>query len=232
MTSVPKPFKLLQPHYAPLVARLGTYAGTAPTKCVACPWPQRQCAQLPAVHARRSPGRRPPRRALFADVLSVLSMTMGTAGERSTLKYKLLGDRSDIGDWGSEYVRSLSGEIGDEYKARVQPPTPADGTAAPAPQPVEDLLGLIRTIIPYDMKHNAEVDVRVAAAARSRRRRRASTMPLASRGSRPTRRPWICAWRRSSCRCCCRRASWTTRHTLACASTSQSAPVRRCAAER
>lgn len=157
VTSVPKPFKFLQPHYAPLVTRFGAYAGAAATKCDTRA-ARARAASRPLPQSRAHPA---TCRTLFADVLSVLSMTMGAADGRWTLKYKLLGDRSDIGDWGSEYVRSLSGEIGQEYQARVQPAAPADGGPTPPPQPVDDLLGLIGSIIPYNMKHNAEVDVRV-----------------------------------------------------------------------
>jgi len=119
MTSVPKPFKFLAPHFAPLRALFDS--------------------------ARITTGPAPVRQ-LLADVLSVLAMTMGREGARETLKYKFSGDLADIGDWGSEYVRHLAGEIGQEYEARRE----ADPAAA-----VEDLLGLVRTIIPYDMKHNA-----------------------------------------------------------------------------
>lgn len=38
-----------------------------------------------------------------ADIVSVLAMTMSE--ERECLKYRLLGQRGEIGDWGHEYVR-------------------------------------------------------------------------------------------------------------------------------
>ena len=38
-----------------------------------------------------------------SDIISVLAMTMSE--ERECLKYRLLGHRGDIGDWGHEYVR-------------------------------------------------------------------------------------------------------------------------------
>lgn len=40
-----------------------------------------------------------------ADIVSVLAMTMSE--DRECLKYRLLGQRGDIGDWGHEYVRSV-----------------------------------------------------------------------------------------------------------------------------
>jgi 26S proteasome regulatory subunit N1 len=48
-----------------------------------------------------------------ADVVSVLAMTC-TEG-RDCLTYKLLGLGNDIGEWGHEYVRHLSGEIAEEW---------------------------------------------------------------------------------------------------------------------
>lgn len=63
----------------------------------------------------------------FADILSVLAMTMGAAGKRETLNFKLKGNRSDLGSWGHEYIRALAGEVGDEYNARMAADTPAAG---------------------------------------------------------------------------------------------------------
>ena len=87
---------------------------------------------------------------MFADVLSVLSMTMGRPGKRDVLQYKFLGNLSDIGDWGSEYVRSLSSELGAEFDERLQKDMTSD---------VSDLIGIVKTVIPFNMRHNAEVDV-------------------------------------------------------------------------
>lgn len=38
-----------------------------------------------------------------SDIVSVLAMTMSE--ERECLKYRLLGDRGEVGQWGHEYVR-------------------------------------------------------------------------------------------------------------------------------
>ena len=35
-------------------------------------------------------------------------MTMGKEEERDSLKYKLLGNKDEIGEWGHEYVRYFS----------------------------------------------------------------------------------------------------------------------------
>ncbi len=52
--------------------------------------------------------------------------------------------QDEVRTWGHEYVRSLSGEIGEEYDARRE-----------KEEPVEDLLELVATIVPYHMSHNA-----------------------------------------------------------------------------
>lgn len=48
-----------------------------------------------------------------AEIVSVLSMTC-TEG-RDCLNYKLFGIEGEIGEWGHEYVRHLSGEIAEEW---------------------------------------------------------------------------------------------------------------------
>ncbi|GAV74066.1 hypothetical protein CFOL_v3_17548 [Cephalotus follicularis] len=55
---------------------------------------------------------------LLADILSVLALTMSAEGERESLMYRLVGSEGDIGSWGHEYVRNLSGEISQEYAKR------------------------------------------------------------------------------------------------------------------
>ena len=46
--------------------------------------------------------------------------------------------------WGQEYLRNIAGEIGEEYQVR------RDSEEAP-----EDLLALVRQIVPYHMTHNS-----------------------------------------------------------------------------
>jgi 26S proteasome regulatory subunit N1 len=84
-----------------------------------------------------------------ADVVSVLAMTMSDAGD--CLKYKLLGDQSqeNIEAWGHEYVRHLAGEI----------VTAWNDLPENAPQPRKDeLLHLVKNIVPSQMKHHAEAE--------------------------------------------------------------------------
>ncbi|KAL9696444.1 hypothetical protein quinque_016023 [Culex quinquefasciatus] len=82
---------------------------------------------------------------LCAEIISVLAMTMGTGKE--CLVYRLLCDdtNENIGDWGHEYVRHLSGEIASNW-----------------PETTEDfkkrLICLVNQIIPYNMAHNAEAE--------------------------------------------------------------------------
>jgi len=78
-------------------------------------------------------------------------MTMGKPGERETLKYKLQGNRTDLGAWGHEFLRSLAGEIGQEYSARL--------TSAEGGQPeTDDLQELVAVIVPHHLGHNAEAE--------------------------------------------------------------------------
>jgi len=84
------------------------------------------------------------KRAL-ADVLSILAMTMAAEGSKESLHFKMQGNSTDIGSWGHEYVRNLSGEVGQEYQQRQE-----------ESKSVDDLLLLVDKIVPYNMQHNAE----------------------------------------------------------------------------
>lgn len=122
MTSVPKPLKFLRPHYDSLKA------------CYEA-WDEKY--EL---------------KAKLADVLSVLAMTMATPGSRESLKYKLKGTLTNISSWGHEYVRSLAGEISEEYNKR--------SLEAPAEDDVDvdDLIQLVDDVVPFQMQHNAEAE--------------------------------------------------------------------------
>lgn len=87
---------------------------------------------------------------LFADILSVLAMTLNTSGESTdSLKFKLQGTVEHLEMWGHEYVRNLTGEIAREFTRR---------TDAQPPEPVDDLLHLVDHIVPFHMTHHAEPD--------------------------------------------------------------------------
>ena len=59
----------------------------------------------------------------------------------------------NLGSWGHEYVRSLAGEIGEEYNARV-----IDGADPEEDAPFADLLSMVNIIVPFHVKHNAEAE--------------------------------------------------------------------------
>lgn len=122
MTAVPKPLKFLRLHYGTL-------------KNVYTDWS--------FIHELKQD---------MADVLSVLAMTMAPKGSRESLKFKLEGTQSNISSWGHEYVRSLAGEISEEYHQRkFDAPAGEDAD-------VDDLMALVDDIVPFQMSHNAEAD--------------------------------------------------------------------------
>ena len=59
-------------------------------------------------------------RVALADVLSVLAMTMAEEGARDSLKYRLVGGLGDVGSWGHEYIRQLTGEVAAEFSERSE----------------------------------------------------------------------------------------------------------------
>jgi 26S proteasome regulatory subunit N1 len=141
MTSVPKPLKFLRPHFA-LLKSCYDAIGDCDNELIEL-------------------------RARLSDVLAVLAMTMGKPEERESLKFKLAGvkdyallrDRKspskhaddNLGSWGHEFVRSLAGEIGQEYDQRV-----IDGADPNQDDSFEDLLSMIDVIVPFHVSHNAE----------------------------------------------------------------------------
>lgn len=91
MTSVPKPLKFLRPHYPKLKTH---YVDV-----------------MPKDHANK---------AQYADVLSILAMTLGNDQERDSLRFRLEGTKDSVGAYGHEYVRNLAGELSREYAARKE----------------------------------------------------------------------------------------------------------------
>ncbi|RYG69137.1 hypothetical protein EON64_03445, partial [archaeon] len=88
----------------------------------------------------------------MADMLSVLAMTMAAAGSRESLRFKLAGTQVNISSWGHEYVRSLAGEISEEYNQRLLDAAAEDEIFE------DDLMVLVDDILPFQMKHNAEAE--------------------------------------------------------------------------
>lgn len=146
MTSVPKPLKFLRPHFEELKKLHGSIEGDDGVD-----------SEMIRLRAR------------LADVLAVLAMTMGKHEDRESLKFKLSGmkdyailtkrgdganaDEDNLGSWGHEFVRSLAGEIGLEYNARV-----IDGADPEDDAPFADLLGMVDVIVPFHVSHNAEAE--------------------------------------------------------------------------
>lgn len=89
-------------------------------------------------------------RRFLADIVSILSMTMSPEkyGPGQCLKYRLLGSREEIGSWGHEYVRHLAGEVALDWQSEETMTTERS----------EQLIRLVREIVPYHMKHNAEAE--------------------------------------------------------------------------
>lgn len=143
MTSVPKPLKFLRPQFAVLKTLYATLESNQTTN-------DKDLLRL---------------RARLADVLAVLAMTMGQPEERESLRFKLkaaadhdvLQDtkgEDNLGSWGHEFVRSLAGEIGQEYAARaVQGDVDIEDESQFA-----DLLKMVDVIVPFHLTHNAEAE--------------------------------------------------------------------------
>jgi 26S proteasome regulatory subunit N1 len=99
-----------------------------------------------------------PAKVQLADILAVLAMTMAEPGKRESLSYKLRGDPTDLGSWGHEFVRSLAGEIGQEYDARSVKAA-EDGLEKDAEQEgMQDILNLVKVIVPFHLSHRAEAE--------------------------------------------------------------------------
>jgi 26S proteasome regulatory subunit N1 len=147
MTSVPKPLKFLRPHFVVLKALYTVISKEG------------EAADNDGLELR----------ARLADVLAVLAMTMGKPEERESLKFKLSGGKAydllgsrgvkpkgvddNLGSWGHEFVRSLAGEIGQEYSARV-----LDGADPDSDESFADLLKMVDVIVPFHVTHNAEAE--------------------------------------------------------------------------
>lgn len=154
MTSVPKPLKFLRPHFDSLKDCHLSFKSDDGD--------ENSMVEDDVLFFR----------ARLADVLAVLAMTMGNQDERESLNYKLLGIKDyktlenhgheagtkmtktdNVGIWGHEFARSIAGEIGQEYNARV-----IDGSDPDSDEPFTDLLQLVDVIVPFHVTHNAEAE--------------------------------------------------------------------------
>ena len=66
---------------------------------------------------------------------------------------KLNEGDDNLGSWGHEFVRSLAGEIGQEYGARV-----LAGADPEHDEPFQDLLNMVESVVPFHVTHNAEAE--------------------------------------------------------------------------
>lgn len=56
----------------------------------------------------------------MSDLISVIAMVACEEGSNDSLKYCLEGSKSNLIQWGHEYLRSLAGDIGQVYNKRVE----------------------------------------------------------------------------------------------------------------
>jgi len=148
MTSVPKPLKFLRPFFNSLKGAYTSLNNDKSDTDIS------QCLLL---------------KARLADVLSVLSMTMGKTEKRESLRYKISGmkdyellvqcgvcqpiEKFNIECWGYEFVRTLAGEIGQEYNSKI-----LNGADPDIDEHFQLLMDIVDVILPFLISHNAEVD--------------------------------------------------------------------------
>lgn len=132
MTSVPKPLKFLRPHF-PLLKEYYVNSITDG-----------------------------PNKVFLADILSVLSMTMGDEKKCESLRFKLRGSDDPPHLWGHEYVRHLAGEIAQEYRLLTDAALDemqvdgVDPTFALSSATLEEVHALVSDIVPFLISSNAE----------------------------------------------------------------------------
>jgi RPN1 N-terminal domain len=85
-----------------------------------------------------------------------LKFKLASAKDYDTLEskgVKLNLDDDNLGSWGHEFVRSLAGEISEEYAARV-----LAGADPDLDEPFEDLMKMVFVVVPFHVSHNAEAE--------------------------------------------------------------------------
>jgi len=106
---------------------------------------------------------------IIVSFFSGFDVRLLSAEDRESLKFKLSGkkdydtlkergetsriDEDNLASWGHEFARSLAGEIGQEYNARV-----LDGADPDDDTPFADLLDMVDVIVPFHVTHNAEAE--------------------------------------------------------------------------
>lgn len=116
MTSIPKPLKFLRLHYDALKDYIGKLTNEKDRDF----------------------------RDQIIDLLAVLVMVAPNATETS-LQYVLSGSKKTLTQWGLEFVRNLSGDIGNEFISRLD-----------KDQPTDELLNLVNIIVPFLIEAHSE----------------------------------------------------------------------------
>lgn len=62
--------------------------------------------------------------------------------------------QDNLNSWGHEFVRSLAGEIGQEYNQRIL----ELGADPESDEPFADLIKMVHVIVPFHLTHNAEAE--------------------------------------------------------------------------
>lgn len=82
-------------------------------------------------------------------MISVLAMTYDSPETtRDFLTYYMRAKVQNPAEWGHEYMRHLSMEVGKEFSRRIQ----EDITE------IQDLLEIVQILVPYFVQHNAEAE--------------------------------------------------------------------------
>jgi len=90
-----------------------------------------------------------PQKVEYANLLSYLATVWTKEGEpNETLKYKLEGSLVGLEEWGHEYTRHLCTEVGVAYEQRTA-----------AGEPIDDLMKVVDTIVPFLIERNLEPEV-------------------------------------------------------------------------
>uniref|UniRef100_A0A7E4VA39 26S proteasome non-ATPase regulatory subunit 2 n=1 Tax=Panagrellus redivivus TaxID=6233 RepID=A0A7E4VA39_PANRE len=130
--------------YPPALEMMKTLIRASTTSMTSVPKPLKfmrpHYRRMKEIQEKMSPG---PWKKSCADIISVLSMTSDETND--CINYRLKGMAEPISDWGHEYVRHLTMGLAAEWRF------------ADAPRR-EELLKLVKDIVGYHMKHNAEVE--------------------------------------------------------------------------
>ena len=121
MTSIPRPLKFLRTHYQEIKEKYEK-------------WEEKTNEDKNF-------------KLMLCDLLSVLVMVIMNVEENS-LYYVLKGSKTNITEWGQEYIRSLCGDIANEYNRRLD-----------KNENIDELYELAQNIIPYLIQQHCENDV-------------------------------------------------------------------------